>query len=113
MAGQIRWWKNVTMPLIQLCTELPAPAGSDTIQTMITIATRMPRTRCNNLIRLQALPERRRAGGRARVPGQGPRHGGLVPNVPNPFLPTYSEIIDADAPQSPGYAGYKGYVQIR
>ncbi len=71
-AHQSMWWKNVTIPLIQLCTVLPAAAGLDTIQTMITIATMMPRSRCNTVSRLQALPGRRQARGRARMFGGRP-----------------------------------------
>lgn len=51
-AHQITWWKNVTIPLIQLCTALPAAAGLDTIQTTITIATIMPIAFCNKVTRL-------------------------------------------------------------
>lgn len=36
------------MPVIQVCTVSPAVAGLATIQTMISSATRKPRTFCNN-----------------------------------------------------------------
>src|SRR5258708_25244042 len=63
-AHQSMWWKNVTIPLIQPCTESPAAAGLDTIQTMMMIATMTPMNRCNKVTRLQPLPGRHRAGGR-------------------------------------------------
>jgi hypothetical protein len=51
-ANHNTWRKNVSIPLIQVCTWFPAPAGLDTIQTTMTIATSMPITFCNKVTRL-------------------------------------------------------------
>jgi hypothetical protein len=94
-AHQSMWWKNVTIPLIQPCTESPAEAGLDTIQTMITIATRTPISRCNKVTRLQALPGRHRAGVDAPMFGPRPENASrLVLSLLSPLLPRPSKLID-------------------